>query len=152
VATVGDHLTLNGLLAYEIGGRTALGTSKETQLKKESPNFSFDKEKTKENIHNRLSKISPEVTFDAALQKEFFTVGFPNYMKGYNLETELKKAFLLKNDVESSADLKTHTRKLVLQDETAIQDIGQNIEWDFETEAIALNPKEKTNPTKITLL
>jgi hypothetical protein len=159
VSTTDDHLTLNKLLAYEIGGRTALGTSGETQtkkekpqLKKESPSFTYDKEKTKENIHQRLSQVNPEVTFDTTLDKDFFTKGFPNYMKGYNLKTELEKAFLLQNDVESDEKLAIHTRKLVLQDGTAIIDIGQNIEWDFDTDNIALNPKERKNPTKITIL
>ncbi|MDR0282123.1 MAG: hypothetical protein LBI53_02080 [Candidatus Peribacteria bacterium] len=59
----GNHLEVNKLLAYEVGGMTMLGESKEKDLKKENPEFTFDKEKTKENVDRELSKFTTRVSY-----------------------------------------------------------------------------------------
>jgi len=154
----GNHLEVNKLLAYEVGGMTMLGESKEKDLKKENPEFIFDKEKTKENIDKELSKFTTRVSylwFDDKELKTFFSEGYPSYMKHLNFQNIIEKAFILDTKIDSKWDpagLKNHTRKLRITDGQRVQDLGQDIEWTLDTDKVKLLPKERTNPVKITVL
>jgi hypothetical protein len=140
-----QYLFLNGLQAFEIKG--GLASKTRTPVKQEQLSFSYDKEKTEEQIREYLSQKSFTFDYDKAA---FTKDKLPLTMQNVDIDTLFGQIKLDKK--VNTGDGKQFSRQIRLVDGATYKDIPEGkITWDFDTENVSLQPNTSTSTLNINL-